>query len=182
MANAYRRRCGQRANGPNAPSRATAIATGLNLGNQFEHFSLGPGLHGARAHGPNHTIGHRQLGHMIGTRRLVDRQNVELARSEKYLLDLDSELLRVLARGLDALRRILERADALIGPTQHADESRHDGLLLLNCPAFAGQAPFQYRSRVDREAGLSVARAPSPLAGPRSAAPARSWRSWRCRP
>jgi len=45
---------------------------------------------------------------MIGTRRLVDRQNVELARSEKYLLDLDSELLRVLARGLDALRRILE--------------------------------------------------------------------------
>jgi hypothetical protein len=52
-----------------------------------------------------------------------------LTRGEKHLLDLDPELLSPLARGLDTLWGLLDRADTLIGPVQRDNECQRCCLL-----------------------------------------------------
>jgi hypothetical protein len=62
------------------------------LGNQFGNFGLSPRPHRTRAHVSLRAGCHDHLRHAVAVVRFGDHQNVEFARCEKYLLDLNPEL------------------------------------------------------------------------------------------
>src|SRR5580704_15133568 len=116
-----------------------SLAGGLRqFGDQLERLGLGPGPHRARAHIAGGRQRHGEFCDIVAVGCFDDGEQIGIAGGQINRLDVDTHPLAELAYGLGALRRLLDRADALFGPVQRQDKCRHEILPFVACNCRCG--------------------------------------------
>src|SRR5258705_11952239 len=102
------------------PSTASARRDAVSgqLGDQLDELGLRPRPCGARAHVAKRAERQREFGNVVAARRIDKEYEVAVPGREVYLLDLNAQLLREIPGSLRALRRVLDRANSLVGPVE----------------------------------------------------------------